>query len=118
MTRVKRGKTKLAKRKRLLKHAKGFKWARKSKLRAAREALMHAWTYQFRDRKARKRDFRRLWQIRINAATRAQGISYSNFAHLLKENKVELDRKVLSELAMKNPEVFEKIVEKVKKSNS
>lgn len=114
MTRVKRGKTKLQKRKRLLKHTKGFRYGRKSKARAAREALMHAWTYQFRDRKARKREFRSLWQIRINAGVRAHDLSYSRFINLLKRNSIELDRKVLAELALKNPNVFEEVVNAVK----
>lgn len=114
MVRVKRGVQKRKRKKGLIKQAKGYKWSRKSKYRAAKEALMHAWTYAYRDRRTKKRDFRRLWQIRISAACREQGISYSKFINALKKNKIELDRKVLSELAKDHPEIFKKIVEKVK----
>lgn len=109
MTRVKRGVIAHKKRERLLRYTKGFKWGRKSKERAAREALLHAWAYQFKSRKLKKRDFRRLWNIQINAATRANGLSYSQFIAGLKKKKIELDRKILAELAEKNPDVFKKI---------
>ncbi len=114
MVRVKRGKSKLKKRKRLLKQTKGFRWGRKSKARAAKDALRHALTYSYRDRKRKKRDFRRLWQIKINAAVREEGISYSRFIYLLKEKHVALDRKTLAGLAEHEPAVFKKIVEKVR----
>ena len=114
MVRVKRGKTARKRRKRLLKHAKGFRWGRKSKYRAAKEALLHAWTHAYRDRKKKKRDFRKAWQIQINAASRQAGLSYSRFIHALKENKIEIDRKSLADLARNHPKIFEKIVEKVK----
>ena len=114
MVRVKRGKIASRRRKHLLEYAKGFRWGRKAKYRAAKEALMHAWKYAYRDRKAKKRDFRKLWQIQINAACRQLGISYSKFIAGLKKNKIELDRKILSELAKNHPEIFKKIVEKVK----
>ena len=114
MTRVKRGTTAHKRRKRLLKYAKGFRWGRKSKYKAAKEALMHAWTYAYRDRRVKKREFRRLWQIQINAACQEMGISYNKFIFGLKEKKIELDRKVLSELAKEKPEIFKQIVEKVK----
>jgi len=114
MVRVKRGKTANKRRKRLLKLAKGFRWSRKSKYRLAKEALLHAFKYAYRDRKAKKREFRKLWQIQISAAVRPLGFSYSKFIHLLKEKKIELDRKTLATLAKKHAEVFEKIVEKVK----
>ena len=114
MTRVKRSVAKRKRKKKIIKQAKGYKWSRKSKYRAAKEALMHAWTYAYRDRRTKKRDFRRLWQIRINAACREQGISYSKFINALKKNKIELDRKILADLAMNHPEIFKKIVEKVK----
>lgn len=113
MTRVKRSVQKRKRRKKLIKQAKGYKWGRKSKYRAAKEALMHAWTYAYRDRRTKKRDFRRLWQIRINAACQAHGISYSKFINTLKKNKIELDRKILAELAKDYPDIFNKIVEKV-----
>lgn len=114
MTRVKRGVQKRKRKKKIIKQAKGYKWGRKSKYRAAKEALMHAWTYAYRDRRTKKRDFRRLWQIRINAACREQGIPYSKFINALKKNKIELNRKILAELAKDYPEVFKKIVEKTK----
>lgn len=114
MTRVKRGKIAHKRRKHLLKYAKGFRWQRKSTFRAAKEALLHAWTYAFRDRKRKKREFRRLWQVQISAACKKLGISYSKFIHLLKEKNIELDRKILSQLSQNNPEIFEKIVKKIK----
>ena len=114
MTRVKRGTTAHKRRKHLLKYTKGFRWGRKSKYKAAKEALLHAWTYAYRDRKVKKREFRKLWQIQINAACRELGVSYNKFIFNLKEKKIELDRKVLSELAKEKPEIFKQIVEKVK----
>ncbi len=112
MVRVKRGTTAHKRRKALLKHAKGFRWGRKNKYKAAKEALLHAWTYAYRDRRTKKRDFRRLWQTQINAACRPQGVSYSRFIAALKKNKIELDRKILSQLAREKPEIFKKILEK------
>ena len=113
MVRVKRGKTAHRRRKNLLKYTKGFRWERKSKYRLAKEALLHAWKYAYRDRKAKKREFRNLWQIKINNACRSQGISYSRFIHALKEKKVGLDRKVLADIAENHPQIFKKIVERV-----
>lgn len=97
-----------------MKHAKGFRQARKSKFKAAKDALRHAWTYAYRDRKAKKRTFRALWNLQINALARQNGITYSRLIAGLKKNKIEVDRKILSELANKNPEVFVKIIEKAK----
>ena len=114
MVRVKRGKIARRRRKHLLKYAKGFRWGRKSKYRAAKEALMHAWSYAYRDRRTKKREFRKLWQIRINAFVRNLDLTYSKFINLLKKNKIKLDRKILAELAVNYPEIFEKIVKKVK----
>ena len=113
MTRVKRGVIAHKKRERLLRYAKGFKWGRKSKERMAREALLHAWTHQFRSRKLKKRDFRRLWNVKINAGVREHGLSYSKFIAGLKAKKVELDRKVLADMAEHEPGVFAKVVEYV-----
>ncbi len=115
MTRVKRGTLSLKKRKKILKYVKGFKWGRKSKERLAKEALLHAWTYAFRDRKKKKSEFRKKWQIQINAACRAHNLSYSQFINLLKKAKIELDRKILAQLTEFHPEVFKAIVEEVKK---
>lgn len=114
MVRVKKSTAARKHRRHLLKHAKGFKWGRKSKLRLAKDALRHAWTYAYRDRKAKKRTNRQLWELQINAAVRPLGINYSKFIHALKLKKVEMNRKVLSELAKKYSEVFSKIVEEAK----
>lgn len=114
MTRIKRGKIAHKKRKRLLKQAKGFRWGRKTKYRQAKEALYHAWEYAYRDRRTKKRDFRALWQVQISAACRQADISYNKFIHGLKEKKIELDRKILANLAKNHPQIFEKIVGKVK----
>ena len=111
MARVKRGKTAHKRRKRLLKHAKGFMWGRKSKYRQAKEALLHAWSFQFADRRKKKGQFRRLWQIQIGAAAKQHGISYSKFIHGLKKAHIELDRKILSDLAQNEPKIFKKLVE-------
>lgn len=114
MTRVKRGVTAHKKRERLLKRTKGFKWGRKSKERAAKEALLHAGEHAFRGRKEKKRNYRALWQTKINAASRANGISYNKLMAGLKKANIKLDRKILAEIAKTEPKVFEKIVAKVK----
>jgi large subunit ribosomal protein L20 len=114
MTRVKRGTTAHKRRKKVIKQAKGYKWGRKSKYKLAKDAVRHALTYAYRDRKRKKRDFRRLWQIKINAAVRKHEITYSQFINKLKKAKIEIDRKILAQLAEKQPEVFAKIVEKIK----
>lgn len=114
MTRVKRGKIATKKRKKILKYTKGFRWGRKSKERAAKEALLHAWTHAFMGRKKKKRDFRSLWQVKINAEARKNGISYSKLINQLKKAKIGLDRKILAELAEKHPKIFKQILEKIK----
>jgi large subunit ribosomal protein L20 len=113
--RIKRGKITHRKRERLLKYTKGFHWGRKSKYRLAKEALLHAWPHTYRDRKRKKREFRRLWQIQINAACREHGLSYSKFICGLKQKRIELDRKILATIAQNYPEIFEKIIAEVKK---
>ncbi|OGM98279.1 MAG: 50S ribosomal protein L20 [Candidatus Yanofskybacteria bacterium RIFCSPLOWO2_01_FULL_41_34] len=113
MPRVKRGTTANARRKRLLKHAKGFMWTRNTKYRQAKEGLLHAWSFQFADRKKKKRTMRNLWTIKINAAARENGLTYSKLINQLKKANIELDRKILSDLAANNPEVFKKIVSKL-----
>ena len=110
MFRVKRGITAHKRRKNLLKNTKGFCWGRKSKYKAAKEALLHAWTYAYRDRRNKKRDFRRLWQIQIGASCKELGLSYSKFIHSLKVKNIEIDRKILAGLAKDQPQIFEKIV--------
>lgn len=114
MPRVKRGKTAHKRRKRLLKQTKGFRWGRKAKYRLAKDALYHAWEYAYRDRKAKKREKRSLWQNQINAACRKEGLSYSKFIAALKKKKIGLDRKVLAELARSNQDIFKKIAEEAK----
>ncbi|MEK7560512.1 MAG: 50S ribosomal protein L20 [Patescibacteria group bacterium] len=113
MVRVKRGVAAHKKRERLLKHAKGFMWGRKSKERSAKDALLHAWSHAFRGRKLRKRSARRLWQVKINAGARIEDMSYSKFIALLKKRGVILDRKILSTIAEKHPAVFEHIAKEV-----
>jgi large subunit ribosomal protein L20 len=101
------------KRKKILKQAKGYFGARSKVYTVAKNALEKGLQYAYRDRKAKKRTFRRLWIARINAAARQQGLSYSVFIHMLKQNDIELNRKVLADLAMNNPEGFKAIVDKV-----
>lgn len=114
MSRVKRGTQANKRRKNVLKHTKGFKYGRKSKFKLAKEALSHAWTYAYRDRKVKKRAFRNLWNLQINALARQNGVTYSKFINGLKKNKIEIDRKVLAQLANKHPEIFTKILEESK----
>lgn len=94
---------------------KGFRWRRKSTYKAAKDALHHAWVNSYKDRKRKKRDFRRLWQIQINAACRANGITYSRFINALKKKNIQLDRKIMSNLAINNIEIFNKILGEAKK---
>jgi large subunit ribosomal protein L20 len=114
MPRVKRGTIHTKKRKNLLKKTKGYMWGRKSKLRFARVAALKAGAYAYRDRRNKKRDMRRLWSIKINAGARALGTNYSQLIGGLNKANIEIDRKVLADLAENNPEAFKAIVEKVK----
>lgn len=114
MSRVKRAVQARKHRKHLMKHAKGFKYGRKSKFKLAKDALRHAWTYAYRDRKVKKRTNRNLWNLQINALARANGITYSRLINGLKKKNIELDRKVLSQLAKEFPEIFVKVIEEVK----
>ena len=113
MTRVKRGVIANKRRKSLLKDAKGFRGGRKSKERMAHDALLHAWHYSYVGRKLKKRQNRALWQQRMGAAAKENNLSYSKLIHLLHTKKIELNRKVLSEIADKHQNVFKKIVEQV-----
>nr|WP_320132749.1 50S ribosomal protein L20 [uncultured Holophaga sp.] len=110
MTRVKRGFKRVQRRKRMLKFAKGFYGAKSRLYRSAKEAVEKALQYSYRDRKVRKRDFRRLWIVRIGAACEMNGTSYSKFMGGLKKANVTLDRKVLADLAVRNPEAFTQLV--------
>lgn len=114
MARVKRGTTVKKRHKKLLKLAKGYRHGRKKLVKRAREAILKAGQYAYRDRRAKKRDFRRLWIIQINAACRLNDIKYNAFINGLKKHKIELNRKVLAQIAQENPEEFSKLVEKVK----
>ena len=114
MSRVKRGTQSKKHKKHLLKHAKGFQYGRKSKFKLAKDALRHAWTYAYRDRKVKKRTFRNLWNLQINSLARENGITYSRLINGLKTKKIELDRKILSELANEHPEIFKQIIEEIK----
>jgi len=89
-------------------------WTRKSKERQAREALLHAWTFQFADRKKKKREFRKLWTIKLNAAARQNGTTYSKLINRFLKAGIRLDRKVLADIAEHEPEVFSKIVSAAK----
>ena len=110
MTRVKRGVTSCKKRKNVLRQTKGYKWAGKSKERTARERLLHAGLHAFNDRRKKKRVMRRLHQIQLGAASRAEGLSYSRMIDGLKKAEIQLDRKILAQLAQKHPETFRLVV--------
>ncbi|PPE70904.1 50S ribosomal protein L20 [Caldimonas thermodepolymerans] len=114
MPRVKRGVTARARHKKVLALAKGFRGRRKNVFRVAKQAVMKAGQYAYRDRRAKKREFRRLWIARINAAVREQGITYSKFMNGLKKAAIAIDRKVLADLAVNDPAAFGSIVAKVK----
>jgi large subunit ribosomal protein L20 len=115
MSRVKRGTIHTKKRKRILRLAKGYRGGRSKLYTLASEALKKALSASYRDRKRKKGQFRRLWIARINAATREKGLSYSFFIKGLKKANVNLDRKILSDLAINNPREFSKLVEVAKK---
>jgi large subunit ribosomal protein L20 len=114
MPRVKRGVTARARHKKILALAKGFRGRRKNVFRIAKQAVMKAGQYAYRDRRAKKREFRRLWIARINAAARELGLSYSKFMNGMKKAQIDIDRKVLADLAVSDPAAFGSIVEKVK----
>jgi large subunit ribosomal protein L20 len=112
--RVKRSVQARKKRAKVLEAAKGYVGRRSKTYRAAKEQVEHSLKYAYRDRKARKRNFRRLWIIRINAAARAQGLSYNQFVAGCRKAGIELDRKVLAELAVSDPTAFAKVAEQAK----
>lgn len=111
MARVSRGVTTKAKHKKILSQTKGFYGRRKNTIRVAMQAVDKAGQYAYRDRKTRKRNFRALWIQRINAGAREHGLTYGNFMHGLKLAEIEVDRKVLSDLAIREPEVFKSLVD-------
>jgi len=114
MTRVKKGVNALKSRRNILKRVKGYRHGRKSKERAANEAIFHAGTYAFAHRKDKKGDFRRLWNVRISAFLKENGTSYSKFIDALKKKDIALDRKALADLAEHSPATFKKILEATK----
>lgn len=114
MPRVKRGKTHLKRRKNILSQTKGYMWGRKSKMRSAKVAILKAGVHAYRDRRLKKRVMRGLWLIRINAAARQYGLTYSKLISGLKKADIGLDRKVLSELAAKHPSIFKAVAKSVK----
>ena len=116
MPRVKRAVSAHKKRRTVLNRAKGYYGAKSRSYRAAKEQVQHSLQYQYRDRRNKKREVRRLWITRINAAARINGLSYSVFMNGLKKAGVELDRKVLSDMAINDPEAFASLVEVVKKA--
>jgi large subunit ribosomal protein L20 len=118
MTRVKRSVNAKKKRRAVLKQAKGFRGEAHSSYRRAKEAVMKADAYAYRDRRNRKRDFRRLWITRINAAARAEGMSYGTFMHGLKLAGIELDRKVLADIAVRDAETFRRFADSAREATA
>ena len=116
MARTKRGVTSKARHKKVLKAVKGQFGRRKNTIRIARQAMEKAMQYAYRDRRAKKREFRSLWIQRINAGVRLEGLTYSKFINGLNKSKIRMDRKVLAEIAYNEPEVFKSIVKKVQSS--
>ena len=116
MARTKRGVVSRAKHKKVLKSVKGQYGRRKNTIRIARQAMEKSMQYAYRDRKAKKREFRSLWIQRINAGVRTEGLTYARFINGLAKSKIKLDRKVLAELAYNNPEAFKSVVKKVQSS--
>lgn len=114
MARVKRGTIAHKRRKKILVQTKGFRWGRKSKYRLAKDALRHAWTYAYRDRRTKKRVFRQDWQRTIASALAPHNLNYSRFIAALKQKNIELNRKTLAQLAKVYPQTFSRVVETVK----
>ncbi len=113
MARVKGGIIAAKRRRNVLKMVKGYRFGRRTKEKQAKEAIKHAGAHAFAHRRTKKNDFRRLWTVKINAAVRNFGLSYSVFINGLKKNKIGLDRKILATIAKESPETFERIVKKV-----
>ena len=114
MARVKGGLMAQKRRRNILDEVKGYRQQRSKKKRVAREAIYHAQTYAFAHRKDKKNDFRKLWNVRINAALMAHGLKYSRFIKTLKDKGITLDRKILAGLAVENPDAFNRVVEATK----
>ena len=118
MSRVKRSVHARKKRRATLERTKGFRGQAHSSYKRAKEALLKADSYAYRDRRNRKRDFRRLWIVRINAAARREGMSYNEFIHGLKQAGIELDRKVLADIAVRDPETFRRFAESAREASA
>lgn len=114
MTRVKKGVNAIKNRRNTLKRTKGYRHGRSTKERQANEAIFHAGSYAFAHRRDKKGDFRRLWNVRMSALLKENGVSYSKFIPLLKKKDIALDRKILAELAQNYPSVFKKVLESVR----
>ena len=114
MPRVKRGTTHTKKRRKLLKSVKGYKWGRKNLIRLAKTASTKGGAHAFADRRKKKGDFRSLWQVKISAFAKENGLSYSKLINQLKQNKIELDRKILADLAVNNKKLLANIIAKLK----
>lgn len=114
MPRSKTGSTRSTKHKKIKKAAKGFKHARRKRIKVAKESLLHQGQYAYIGRKQKRRNLRKLWIMRLNAAARKNGMKYSEFINKLKRAKIEIDRKILSDIAVKEPYVFKKIVDEIK----
>jgi len=113
MTRIKRGILTQKKHKKLRKAVAGFRTSRRHAVKLARQAMLKSGVYAYRDRKAKKRDFRSLWIVRINAALQPMGLGYNKFIQQLKINKIELDKKILAQLAHQHPQIFTALVKKI-----
>ena len=113
MSRVKRGTTANKRRKKVLSYTKGFRYGRKSKYRLAKEALIHAWVSAFRNRRLKKREQRKLWQVKINAFCHQEGLNYSKFTKLLRDKNILLNRKMLAEIAEEHPLLMKKIFQEI-----
>jgi large subunit ribosomal protein L20 len=116
MSRVKRSVHSRKKRRAALERTKGYRGQASKSYKRAKEALLKADSYAYRDRRNRKRDFRRLWIVRINAAARREGLSYSQFMHGLKQAGIEVDRKVLADIAVRDPETFRRFADKAREA--
>ena len=116
MARVKRGMVSQRKHKKVLDLAKGYRGSKNRLIKVAKESVLHAGSYAYQGRKNRKRTFRALWNIRIGEAVKQEGLSYSVFIHKLKQSKIELDRKILAELAVTDPMAFKQIISEAKKA--
>lgn len=114
--RTRKGSARTRAKRRLYRRAKGYRGGRKNLLRTVKETLIRSGAYAYRDRRVRKREFRKLWVIRINAAVRERGLRYSEFIHGLKKAGIELDRKALSEMAINDPAAFDSVVEQAKEA--